>query len=71
MANVNERGNYMAHTLRECCGTLPNVKVITYPGTTYDMFVIECSKCGMKTQPYRRLDRAYNEWNHPEDVHLN
>lgn len=61
----------MANILRECCGTRPKIKVVTYPGTTYEMFVIECPKCGMKTQPYRRLNPAYSEWNHPEDVHLN
>ena len=61
----------MENILRECCQMRPEIKVVTYPGTTYEMFVIVCPKCGMRTQPYRNLTSAYNEWNHPEDVHLN
>ena len=61
----------MANILRECCGTRPNVKVVTYPGTTYEMFVIVCQKCGMKTQSHRNLNDAYDEWNNTENVRLN
>lgn len=61
----------MGNILEKCCGTTPKIKVVSYPGTTYEMFVIVCPKCGAKTQPYRNLNSAYNEWNHPENVHLN
>ncbi len=61
----------MENILKKCCETRPQIKVVMYPGTSYKMFVIECSKCGMRTQPYRNLNHAYAEWNNPENVHLN
>lgn len=61
----------MENILEKCCGTRPEIKVVRYNNTTYEMFVIVCPKCGARTQPYRKLDRAYNEWNHPQNVHLN
>ena len=64
-------GNRIGNILEKCCGTRPKIKVVTYPGTSYEMFVIVCPKCGMKTQPHRNLNDAYDEWNHPENVHLN
>lgn len=61
----------MENILRSCCEIRPDIKVVTYPGTTYEMFVIVCPVCGNRTQPKRNLNQAYNEWNHPENPHPN
>ena len=57
--------------LRKCCGVDPIIVIEYYPGTTYKLRRLRCPICGIQTGAKRMYMSAVEEWNNPENVHLN